>query len=47
MLIGLDDGNESIEIKVWVDKGGLITKLMPERASSQEVIDFYKGTLNE
>ena len=47
MLIGLSDGNDSIELKFWVDKAGLATKVMPERASTQDVMDLMKGALNE
>jgi hypothetical protein len=47
LLVGLTNGIESIELKFYVAKGGLVTKVMPERASSQNVIDFIKGTLNE
>lgn len=47
ILVGLSNGADAIELKFYVDKGGFVTKVMPERASSNTVIDLMKGMLNE
>ena len=38
---------EAIQLKAWVVKNGLISKIMPEKATSEEVISLFKGALNE
>lgn len=47
MLVGLTNDKESIELKVYVGKDGMISKIMPERATSDSVISFFKEALNE
>jgi hypothetical protein len=47
MLVGITNKVESIEVKVYVGKDGLISKLMPEKASSEKVIDFFREMINE
>lgn len=39
--------NEAIQLKTWVIKTGLLSKIMPEKATSKEVIDLFKEGLNE
>ncbi|MBC8551557.1 MAG: NERD domain-containing protein [Gammaproteobacteria bacterium] len=39
--------SEAIQLKAWVVKNGLISKIMPEKATSEEVINLFKGALNE
>ena len=47
MLIGISGDTESIELKVFVGKDGLISKIIPEKASSEEIIKYFKEALNE
>lgn len=47
ILIGISDDSGAIELKVYVGKDGLISKIMPERASSEDVIKFFREALNE
>lgn len=47
MLVGISNNTESIELKVYVGKDGMVSKIMPEKASSEEVITFFREALNE
>jgi hypothetical protein len=47
ILVGLVNGLDAMEMKVYVTKDGLISKVFPERASSQDVIELFKGFFNE
>jgi len=40
-------GNEAIQFKTWVVKTGLLSKIMPEKATSEEVMVLFKEALNE
>lgn len=46
-LVGLSNGKESITLKVYVGKDGLVSKIMPEKASSEAVVEFFRERLNE
>lgn len=47
MLVGITNKVESIEIKVYVGKEGLVSKIMPEKASSEQVLNYFREALNE
>jgi hypothetical protein len=47
ILVGLMRDVDLIELKVYVTKDGFISKVFPERASSQGVLDFFKEFFNE
>jgi hypothetical protein len=47
MLVGITNNAESIELKVYVGKNGMVSKIMPEKASSEKVINFFREALNE
>lgn len=39
--------NEAIQLKTWLVKTGLLSKIMPEKATSEEVIGLFKRAINE
>jgi hypothetical protein len=47
MLVDITNNAESIELKVYVGKNGMVSKIMPEKASSEKVINFFREALNE
>ncbi|MBM7070662.1 NERD domain-containing protein [Shewanella sp. 202IG2-18] len=47
VMVGVRNETETIELKAWVDKKGLITKIMPEKASSEALVEQVKGFINE
>lgn len=47
ILVGLAKGLDVIELKVYVTKDGLISKVFPERSSSFEVLEFFREFFNE
>lgn len=47
ILIGISNDSEAIELKVYVGKDGLVSKIMPEKASSEDVLKFFREALNE
>ncbi|MCW8093216.1 NERD domain-containing protein/DEAD/DEAH box helicase [Alteromonas sp. ASW11-130] len=47
MLVGLTNSEDSVTLKVYVGKDGLISKIMPEKASSEAAIHFFRERLNE
>lgn len=47
VLIGLVNGLDAIELKVYVTKDGFVSKVFPERSSSQETLEFFKEFFNE
>jgi hypothetical protein len=46
-LIGISDDIEAIELKVYVGKDGLISKIMPEKASTEDIVKYFREALNE
>jgi len=47
MLVGITNNTESISVKVYVDKDGLVSKVIPEKASSEDVVNFFREVLSE
>lgn len=38
--------NQAIQLKTWVLKTGLLSKIMPEKATSEDVVSLFKEALN-
>lgn len=47
ILAGLSNGDDSITLKVYVGKDGMISKIMPEKASSESVVKYFREMMNE
>lgn len=47
MLISMTSGSHSLEFMSWVNKKGLVTKIIPEKSSSMEALNILEELLNE
>lgn len=47
ILVSITNNVEAIELKVYVGKDGMISTIMPEKASSENVINFFRELFNE
>ena len=47
ILVGFSSDEDSITLKVYVGKDGMVSKIMPEKASSEDVVNYFREMMNE